>query len=112
MRNAVKKRSVAIGGRRTSISLEDEFWIALNMVAIARGLSLSEFVTRIRQEATTANLSSNIRIALLTYYRELAQGVTPQSAAALESGAQIVPFRRLRRVVRAAVSPSPRADEA
>jgi predicted DNA-binding ribbon-helix-helix protein len=36
MQSVVKKRSVVVGGRKTSISLEDEFWDALNLIAETR----------------------------------------------------------------------------
>ena len=87
-----KKRSVVVGGKRTSISLEDEFWVALNMLVIAQSTSLREFLTRISLQPT-ANLSSSVRIAVLKHYQYMAQGTIPPSART-ESIAHVIPFRR------------------
>ena len=62
-----KKRSVVVSGRSTSISLEDEFWLALNMLAIAQDIST--------RERPTTNLSSAVRVAILSYYQGLATGL-------------------------------------
>jgi predicted DNA-binding ribbon-helix-helix protein len=45
MKSSVKKRTVVIGGQKTSVSLEDEFWNGLLKVADKRGKTLSELVT-------------------------------------------------------------------
>ena len=37
MKSPVPKRSIAIGGRRTAVSCEDEFWDALREIARGRG---------------------------------------------------------------------------
>ena len=44
MQSAIKKRSAVVGGRKTSISLEDEFWDALNLIARTRNSSLSSLL--------------------------------------------------------------------
>jgi predicted DNA-binding ribbon-helix-helix protein len=63
------KRSVAIAGHATSISLEPAFWEALHRAAAARGLPVSALVARIDaarvQDAAPANLASAIRVWLL-----------------------------------------------
>ena len=41
------KRSLTIQGHRTSISLEEPFWIALNDIAIARQQSVAILVQKI-----------------------------------------------------------------
>ena len=63
---AVVKFSVAIAGHRTSVSLEQAFWLRLNTVAAARGCTLPRLVADIdaQREAAT-NLSSAIRVWLL-----------------------------------------------
>ena len=59
------KRSVTIAGHRTSLSLEPEFWAALEAAARARGLSLARLVGEIDRERAGRNLSSAIRVFLL-----------------------------------------------
>ena len=62
----VKKRSISVHGRKTSISLEDEFFAAAVDVARARGMPLSHFIASLPR---TGNLSSAIRCAILAHYR-------------------------------------------
>jgi predicted DNA-binding ribbon-helix-helix protein len=61
----LQKRSVSIAGHRTSLSLEPEFWAALEAAARARGLSLAGLVGVIDRERAGRNLSSAIRVFLL-----------------------------------------------
>jgi len=67
--HATKKRSIVINGHRTSVSLEDEFWDALVMVAQARRLTLIDLVGRIDDDRLTSNLSSSIRLFLFAEAR-------------------------------------------
>ncbi len=59
------KRSVTIAGHRTSLSLEPEFWDALNILARARKMSLAGLVAAIDEERGHTNLSSALRVAVL-----------------------------------------------
>jgi len=61
---SVRKRSITIAGHRTSVSLEDAFWIALGRIAESRECSTSQLVTQIDRERT-GNLSSAIRVFVL-----------------------------------------------
>jgi len=64
-----RKRSMTIAGHRTSISLEEPFWQALQEMARAEGLSPTEFVTRIDAERGRISLSSAIRLHLFAASR-------------------------------------------
>lgn len=62
----VRKRSVTIGGHRTSFSVEDEFFEELERLAAAANRSLASLVAEIdRDRAPDANLSSAIRLHIL-----------------------------------------------
>jgi predicted DNA-binding ribbon-helix-helix protein len=68
----VRKRSVIIAGHRTSISLEEAFWLALRTVAVGRGSSVNRLIASIdaeRPPAEPSNLSSAIRLFVLDCYR-------------------------------------------
>jgi len=66
----VAKRSIAIAGHRTSISLEEPFWTALTEIADARSLSLSGLVAEIdRDRPPRTNLSSAVRMFVLAWFR-------------------------------------------
>ncbi len=58
------KRSVSIAGHATSISLEPEFWTALQQMATARGMSVAALVGEIDGQRQ-GNLSSAIRVFVL-----------------------------------------------
>jgi predicted DNA-binding ribbon-helix-helix protein len=62
----MKKRSVTIAGHRSSITLEDAFWTALQDIAKRENLSLNGLITRIDSErAPEQNLSSALRVYVL-----------------------------------------------
>lgn len=68
MNHTVTKRSVIVFGRKTSISLEDEFWNDLKAIAAAREITLSVLVSEI-DARRRGNLSSAIRLAVLAAVR-------------------------------------------
>ena len=69
LKYAVVKRSVMVGGHKTSVSLEDAFWDSLKEIAARRGISLSTQLTSIDTHRNTGNLSSAIRLFVLDYFR-------------------------------------------
>jgi predicted DNA-binding ribbon-helix-helix protein len=71
MKSPVVKRSVAIAGHKTSVSLEDAFWKGLKEIALDRNISLSEIVAAIDSGRVHGNLSSAIRLFVLDHYRTL-----------------------------------------
>ena len=64
------KRAVVIHGRKTSVSIEAEFWTALKEIAAQRGMRLQDLVTEIAAAKECGNLSSAIRLYLFSVYRE------------------------------------------
>jgi predicted DNA-binding ribbon-helix-helix protein len=71
MKSLVAKRSIAIGGHKTSVTLEEAFWNGLKEIASDRNLTLSELVTAIDSVRPNANLSSAIRLFVLDHYRTM-----------------------------------------
>jgi predicted DNA-binding ribbon-helix-helix protein len=67
----VKKRSIVIADHKTSISLEEPFWIGINEIARSRGNTLSELVSEIESRREHANLSSAIRLFVLEHFKTL-----------------------------------------
>lgn len=63
------KRSFAIKGHRTSISLEAPFWDALKEAAAEEGITLAALVATIDAGRGTSGLSGAVRIWLLERYR-------------------------------------------
>jgi predicted DNA-binding ribbon-helix-helix protein len=68
MRSTVVKRSVKIDGHTSSVSLEDAFWSALKEIARGRKMTLAELVTLINAKRQLPNLSSAIRIFVLSHF--------------------------------------------
>jgi predicted DNA-binding ribbon-helix-helix protein len=72
MKSRVVKRSIVVNGHKTSVSLEDEFWSALKVIAGKRLMNLSDLVTAIDSQRQHGNLSSAIRLFVLDFYRSRA----------------------------------------
>lgn len=62
----IGKHSVIIGNVKTSVSLEDEFWIRIKMIAARRQISVSDLISDIDAiRKPEHNLSSACRIHIL-----------------------------------------------
>ena len=61
-KSAVIKRSILINGRKTSVSLENEFWRGLHDVARSTNAPLAKLVDQIDRDRDNVNLSSAIRV--------------------------------------------------
>lgn len=61
----IVKRSVAIAGHRTSISLEAPFWDWLRRLAAERGISVAALIAEIDAAGRQGNLSSALRLHVL-----------------------------------------------
>lgn len=70
MVSTVAKRSVVFGGRKTSVSLEDAFWLRLKEVAASRHMTVSDLVASIDSRRETGNLSSALRLFVLESYQQ------------------------------------------
>jgi predicted DNA-binding ribbon-helix-helix protein len=69
MRSSISKRSIVIGGHKTSVSLEDAFWGDLKQIAHAQEATLSELIGKIDETRQQGNLSSAIRLFVLGHFR-------------------------------------------
>lgn len=67
-----RKRSLAIAGHRTSVSLEDAFWDALKRIAASQGSTMAALVAEVDSRRGTTNLSSALRLHVLDHYRRAA----------------------------------------
>ena len=71
--SSITKRSIYISGHRTSISLEQAFWIQLKEICTDKGVSINECITQIdnrRIHKSEPNLSSAIRVFILNYIQK------------------------------------------
>lgn len=68
------KRSVVLAGHATSVSLEPEFWEAVQDIACADGVSVASLIARIDADlGRRQNLSSAIRVFILKRLQEAAR---------------------------------------
>lgn len=64
------KRSLTLRGHRTSVSLEDAFWIAFREIAAAQGKPLNQLAAEIDEaRGVESGLASAIRVYVLNWYR-------------------------------------------
>ena len=68
-RGSLLKRSMRIAGHRTSLALEQEFWIGLERIARARSASLPVLIAAIDEtrakDTPEASLASAVRVFVL-----------------------------------------------
>jgi predicted DNA-binding ribbon-helix-helix protein len=74
----IVKRSIKIARHATSVSLEKEFWEALQQIASGQGITVSELVHRIDSAREVGGLSSGIRLFVLRSLQRSA-AVTPMT---------------------------------
>ena len=64
------KRSLTLSGHRTSVSLEDEFWISFREIAESRGQPINALAAEIdAARGADIGLASAIRLFVLDYYK-------------------------------------------
>ncbi|MEZ5686768.1 MAG: ribbon-helix-helix domain-containing protein [Paracoccaceae bacterium] len=65
-----RKHSLTLGGHRTSVTLEDEFWAAFREIAAAEGKGLNQLAAEIdAARGIEAGLATAIRLYVLRFYR-------------------------------------------
>jgi predicted DNA-binding ribbon-helix-helix protein len=76
----IHKRSVLISGRKTSVSLEDQFWQAVQDIAQEKKISVRDMIDGINKSRIHKNLSSAVRLYVLQHYQSHIQQGTPDCA--------------------------------
>ena len=69
-KSLVIKHSIVVGGHKTSVSLEDDFWEALKQIAARNRVTLSDLVGSIDSQRRHNNLSPSLRLFVLNDYRQ------------------------------------------
>jgi predicted DNA-binding ribbon-helix-helix protein len=87
MKSPIVKRSIVIGGHKTSVSLEDAFWSGLKEIALGQRTTLSNTVAEIDRCRQQSNLSSAIRLFVLDQVRARASnGAAKQVEVSVMNG--------------------------
>lgn len=64
------KRSVTIAGHRTSLSLEEPFWDALQEIAVEKERPVAALIREVdKARVPGLNLSAALRVFVLNHYR-------------------------------------------
>ena len=82
MKSLVVKRSIVIAGHKTSVSLEEPFWLGLKEIAHTQQTTLSTMVGDIDTKRRQGNLSSAIRLFVLDNVRARTPGYAANRPAA------------------------------
>ena len=88
MKSSIVKRSVVIGGHKTSVSLEEPFWTDLKQIAHAQHMTLSALVAQIDGTREQSNLSSAIRLSMTKKFKRRGSALPNISLLNCEAGAQ------------------------
>jgi predicted DNA-binding ribbon-helix-helix protein len=75
-----------VGGHKTSVSLEDDFWDALKEIAREHRVTLSDLVGSLDEQRQHGNLSSALRLFVLNHYRRRVADETERSGARPANG--------------------------
>jgi predicted DNA-binding ribbon-helix-helix protein len=86
MKSPVVKRSIVVGGHKTSVSLEEAFWNGMKEISGQRSMTLSEIVGEIDSNRQQGNLSSAIRLFVLDHFKSRALGSTGGSPLRSSNG--------------------------
>lgn len=73
MKIAAIKRSIRINGKKTSVSLENEFWHALREIALSKNTTPAKLAEEVARQRNIVNLSSAIRIFVYNHFRLLGE---------------------------------------
>ena len=65
MRSSIVKRSIVVGGHKSSVSLEEAFWTGMKEIPSQRNMTLSDLVSDTDRNRQQGNLSFAIRLFLL-----------------------------------------------
>ena len=84
--SVVLKRSIVLNGHKTSVSLEDAFWIGLKEIASERSVTMSEMVASIDDQRSRTNLSSALRLYVLAHYQAQSAAIGEKIGRSAESG--------------------------
>lgn len=69
MNSPIIKRSIILHAHKTSVSLEQPFWLELKSIAAERKIPLHRLIAEVDKNRQHGNLSSALRLFVLARYR-------------------------------------------
>lgn len=68
--SSLVSKNITVEGRRTSVRLEPEMWLALNEISIRERCSIHDLCSLVSQrKGQASSLTASIRVFLMLYYR-------------------------------------------
>ena len=93
MNSPVAKRSIIVGGQKTSVSVEEAFWSGMKEISGARSMTLSQLVSEIDANRNQGNnLSSAIRQFVLDHFKGRAE-LRPRASHAQDLAESLIETR-------------------
>lgn len=71
---SARKHTLRIDEAMTSLSIDDEFWDALQEIARLKGVNVTTLVNEINQRRQSPNLSSAVRIFVVEHFMQRSRG--------------------------------------
>lgn len=65
------KRSLTLSGHKTSIALENEFWIALEVISKNKNIEIDKLIEKIDKKERNGSLASALRVFILKKFMKL-----------------------------------------
>jgi predicted DNA-binding ribbon-helix-helix protein len=65
------KKSLVLSGHKTSIALEKEFWIALEIISKNQNIDIDKLIEKIDRNERNGSLASAIRVFILKKFINL-----------------------------------------
>ena len=62
------KKSLVLSGHKTSIALEKEFWVALQVISKNQNVDIDKLIEKIDKKERDGSLASAIRVFILKKY--------------------------------------------
>lgn len=72
MGGAVSIRNVSVAGKRTSLKLEQEIWVAIDDICALEQISVDDLMTKLVSTSGVMNRASQIRCFAVSYFRNAA----------------------------------------
>lgn len=73
VRTTLVSRNIVVNGRRTSVRLENDMWVALMDIAARESRSINDLATLVEQaKKTETSLTAALRVFIMGYFRAAA----------------------------------------
>ncbi|MGH6720350.1 MAG: ribbon-helix-helix domain-containing protein [Alphaproteobacteria bacterium] len=72
MSSSLRNQNIVVDGRRTSVRLEPDMWLALAEIARMEGCTINDVCARAAGRNRASSLTAGLRVYIMNYYRDIA----------------------------------------